>query len=775
MAGKSVNLNNAKPSSSASSSNAKTTASSTNGVAKEAVPLTTEYIVRPTIPTPGLRITAHPSILRTHGVAQGDLLSVCKSTPCSSSLTSSIARVATAPVYADASVGTDALQLSRGLRGLAGVLLGDRVRVERVKMQVPDAGEVAVSFSVDGEEEDKLGAATIIAVLREIKYISPGQLISTPRLHIQIHTIRPSHASPTPSPLYAVTAATPKLRILPSHPPPLSPAIVPGARYSMLGGLDSEIALIRRTITQPLLRPEIFARFNVAPPRGVLLHGPPGTGKTMLLRAIAHETPQAHVLTISASAVLGRYLGDTEASIRRVFDEAKRFAPSVILMDEIDALAPRRDGDAAGETETRIVATLLTLFDELGEDTAPSDGVTEADNAPAPPRVVVVAATNRIASVDSALRRPGRFDREIELRIPDINARLAILQRHLCHTPHSLTPAQVSSIASKTHGFVGADIAALSREAVMCAVARGDDTGVELSEVVVEFADFTTAMGTVRASAMREIFLETPKVLWEDIGGQDDVKRKLREMVEWPLTHPATFIRLGIAPPRGILLYGPPGCSKTLTAKALATEAGLNFLAVKGPEIFNKYVGESERAVREIFRKARNAAPSIIFFDEIDAIATARGHAETGGDRVLTSLLNEMDGVESAGAVVVLAATNRPEVLDPALLRPGRIDRLVYVSPPDAQSRKSIFEITFRGMSVAEDVDVANLVIATEGCSGADIAALCQEAGLHAMNEDLDAPCIAARHFDAAVKGMKRSITPEMVQFYADFQAGARG
>ncbi|KAK9344417.1 P-loop containing nucleoside triphosphate hydrolase protein [Lipomyces starkeyi] len=779
--GKSININSSKPQAKAApnsySANSTTTASANQSNVKQEP--TTGYIVRPTVPTPGLKLFAHPSVLRAHHLNQGDLVRVWKDPGnTSSASTGTGGPGAVGQIFGDENVGgeVNVLQLSMGVRGLLSVLLGDRVRLEKYKGVVGEVEEVSLHGVDQAPSTESVGVdpEDVRTVLREIKFISRNQTISTPNWRVRVQDISTSTRHTSTPLIYRISPST-EIQI--SRSTPSSPDTSFGssfatgttASYTLLGGLDHEIALVRKTIELPLLRPEIFSRFNVPPPRGLLLHGPSGTGKTSLLRAIAHETSAAHILSISASSVLGRYLGDTEAALRKVFEEAKMFSPSVILIDELDALAPRRDGDAAGETETRIVATLLTLFDSLAAHTSADNDENAYDKHA---RVVVVAATNRIVSVDPALRRPGRFDREIELRIPDVSARTDILTLQLQKTPHSLSDAQIANIASKTHGFVGADIAALTREAVMCAVARGDELSMPVEEMLVTSDDFDTAMLTVRASAMREIFLETPKVYWADIGGQEEVKQKLKEAVEWPLTHPESFSRLGITPPRGILLYGPPGCSKTLTAKALATEAGLNFLAVKGPEIFNKYVGESEKSIREIFRKARNASPSIIFFDEIDALSAARGQAETGGDRVLTSLLNEMDGIESMGNVIVLAATNRPEIIDSALLRPGRIDRMLYVGPPDLEARKKILEVRFRSMSIGLDVDIMALAIQTDGCSGAEIVALCQEAGLQAMNEDIDSPCISGCHFSKALKCLNRSITPEMVKFYEEFKAG---
>lgn len=523
--------------------------------------------------------------------------------------------------------------------------------------------------------------------------------------------------------------------------------------YSSLGGIEKQIALLRSKIDLPLKHPDLFERFNVSPDRGFLLYGPPGTGKSKLLRAVAQESG-AYILTINGPSIVSKFLGETESALRKVFEEAKECQPSIILIDEIDSLVPKRDSDDSGEAESRLVSTLLTLMDGIDPQS----------------HVIVIGATNRINSIDPALRRPGRFGQEIEMGIPDSLGREAILRVLLSRIPHTLTDEFINEIASKSHGFVGADLDALCRDAVMLAIARTLDANAAVDDSFLQESDVRKAFVEIRPSAMREIFLETPQVFWSDIGGQELVKYKLKEAVELPLTHPETFKRLGIKPPQGILLYGPPGCSKTLIAKALATEAGLNFLAVKGPELFNKYVGESERAIREIFRKARAAAPSVIFFDEIDAISTARGSGEAGGDRVLTSLLNEMDGIEVLKDVLILAATNVPETIDAALLRPGRLDRLIYVPPPDYEARLKILEIQFKKMAIASDVDIKSLAEQTNGCSGAEMVALCQEAGLAAMNESLDIEEICARHFEASVKLLRKAITPEMIKHYTAFE-----
>jgi AAA family ATPase len=573
-------------------------------------------------------------------------------------------------------------------------------------------------------------------------------------------------ASPTKSPSSAakrpakdIPLGRPKIEEIDSDEEEAILAAAQGPRidFDSIGGLAAQIESLREIVELPLSRPEIFKRFNMSPPRGVLLYGPPGTGKTLLLRAVASETT-AKIFLISGPSIVSKYMGEAEEKLRKIWQEAQKKGPSIIFIDEIDAITPRRDHDS-GEAESRIVASLLTLMDGMDVDS----------------KVVVVGATNRPNSMDPALRRPGRFDREIEIGIPDAKARLDILNVILNTMPHHLSEPFIANLAGKTHGFVGADLSAVVREAVVIAVKDGVSRSIPQEDLYIEEAHLIEALPLVRPSAMREIFLETPQVRWSDIGGQEEVKRKLRESVEIPLTHPETFKRLGIVPPKGVLLYGPPGCSKTLTAKALATEAGLNFLAVKGPEIFNKYVGEAERALREIFRKARAASPSIIFFDEIDALTGTRDGGEGSSDRILTTLLNELDGVEDLINVTVLAATNRPDVIDTALLRPGRLDRLLYVGPPDYDSRLQILRLQLAKMAVSKDLDTTTFAKATDGCSGAEIVAFCRDAGLAAMQESLDAKQIEVRHFENALQSLRKGITPEMIAFFESFEASVTG
>uniref|UniRef100_A0A4W3HT91 AFG2 AAA ATPase homolog A n=1 Tax=Callorhinchus milii TaxID=7868 RepID=A0A4W3HT91_CALMI len=488
--------------------------------------------------------------------------------------------------------------------------------------------------------------------------------------------------------------------------------------YDAIGGLAAQLRAIRETIELPLKQPELFRSYGIAPPRGVLLYGPPGTGKTLIARAVASEVG-AHVSVINGPEVMSKYYGESEARLRQIFEEATRRQPSIIFIDELDALCPRREG-AQSEVEKRVVASLLTLMDGIGSEGSRG-------------QLVVLGATNRPHALDPALRRPGRFDKEIEVGIPSPEQRADILRKLLRNVPASLREAELVRLADAAHGYVGADLAAVCKEAGLCALRRALSERVSPSDgevagsVKIAFNDFLQAMADVKPSAMREVTVDVPKVSLSDIGGMEDVKVKLRQAVEWPLKHPECFVRMGIQPPKGILLYGPPGCSKTMIAKALASESGLNFLAVKGPELMSKYVGESERAVREIFRKARAVAPSILFFDEIDALAVERGSSAGAGnvaDRVLAQLLTEMDGIEQLREVTILAATNRPDMIDKALMRPGRIDRIIYVPLPDADTRAEIFKLQFRSMPISQDVTVDFLVTRTQRYSGAEVSQL---------------------------------------------------
>ncbi|NLA31774.1 MAG: CDC48 family AAA ATPase, partial [Methanomicrobiales archaeon] len=498
--------------------------------------------------------------------------------------------------------------------------------------------------------------------------------------------------------------------------------------YEDIGGLDRELQLVREMIELPLRHPELFERLGIEPPKGVLLYGPPGTGKTLIAKAVANEV-DAHFITLSGPEIMSKYYGESEERLREVFEEAQENAPSIVFIDEIDSIAPKRE-EVKGEVERRVVAQLLALMDGLK-----TRG-----------QVVVIAATNLPDIIDPALRRGGRFDREIEVGIPDTKGRQQIFQIHTRGMPLA-EDVDLNEYSRSTHGFVGADIALLAKEAAMHALRRviphikiEEEIPAEIiDELRVTNEDFIEAHKHVEPSAMREVLVEIPDVKWEDVGGLEDVKAELAEAVEWPLKFPEIFDALETEPPRGILLFGPPGTGKTLLAKAVANESESNFISIKGPELLSKWVGESERGVRQVFRKARQAAPSIIFFDEIDALMPKRG-AYIGSshvtESVVSQILTELDGLEELTNVVVLGATNRPDMLDDALLRPGRLDRMIYVPPPDREGRKKIFEVYLRNKDIlAKGVDIDELVEKTEGYVGADIEALVREAKISAMRE----------------------------------------
>ncbi|XP_008847447.1 ATPase family protein 2 homolog isoform X1 [Nannospalax galili] len=538
--------------------------------------------------------------------------------------------------------------------------------------------------------------------------------------------------------------------------------------YDMIGGLNSQLKAIREIIELPLKQPELFKSYGIPAPRGLLLYGPPGTGKTMIARAVANEVG-AYVSVINGPEIISKFYGETEARLRQIFAEAALRYPSIIFIDELDALCPKREG-AQNEVEKRVVASLLTLMDGIGSEG--SEG-----------RVLVLGATNRPQALDVALRRPGRFDKEIEIGVPNAQDRLDILQKLLRRVPHLLTKAELLQLANNAHGYVGADLKALCNEAGLCALRRVLRKQPNLPDskvagmVKITLSDFLQGMSEIRPSAMREVAVDVPNVSWSDIGGLENIKLKLKQAVEWPLKHPKSFIRMGIQPPKGVLLYGPPGCSKTMIAKALANESGLNFLAIKGPELMSKYVGESERAVRELFRKARAVAPSIIFFDELDALAVERGSSSGAGnvaDRVLAQLLTEMDGIEQLKDVTVLAATNRPDKIDKALMRPGRIDRIIYVPLPDAATRREILNLQFHSMPISNEVDLDELIFQTDTYSGAEIIAVCREAALLALEEDIKADCIMKRHFTQALSIVTPRISESLRRFYEDYQENSR-
>jgi len=542
---------------------------------------------------------------------------------------------------------------------------------------------------------------------------------------------------------------------------------LPRTTYEDIGGLHEEIQRVREMVELPLRHPELFQRLGIEPPKGVLLHGPPGCGKTLLARAVANES-EANFFSINGPEIMSKFYGESEARLREIFQQAQQNSPSIIFIDELDAIAPKRE-EVTGEVERRVVAQLLALM----------DGLSGRGN------VIVIGATNRPGALDPALRRPGRFDREIEIGVPDKQGRYEILQIHTRGMPLA-EDVDLKKLAEMTHGYTGADLAALCRETAMKALRRYlpqinlEEERVPpsvLEKMEVKMEDFINAYKEVTPTAMREVYIEVPTVHWDDIGGLDEVKQELKEAVEWPLKNPEIFKKLGIKPPKGVLLYGPPGCGKTLLARAVATESEANFITIKGPEVFSKWVGESEKAIREVFRKARMAAPAVIFFDEIDSLVPRRGlgFSDSGvTERVISQLLTEMDGIVALEDIVVIAATNRPDMVDPAVLRPGRFDRLIYVPEPDEKSRLQIFKIYTKNMPLAKDVDLTQLATATKYYSGADIEALCREAAMHALRKDVNAKEVTMADFQEAMKRIGPSITPDMEKWYKSFMQQVR-
>ncbi|HZC21374.1 MAG TPA: CDC48 family AAA ATPase [Nitrososphaeraceae archaeon] len=535
---------------------------------------------------------------------------------------------------------------------------------------------------------------------------------------------------------------------------------VPQVTYEDIGGLKEEIQKVREMIELPLRHPEIFEKLGIEAPKGVLLYGPPGTGKTLLAKAVANES-NAHFISISGPEIMSKFYGESEARLREIFKEAKEKAPSIIFIDEIDSIAPKRE-EVTGEVERRVVSQLLSLMDGL-----------EARG-----KVIVIAATNRPNAIDPALRRPGRFDREIEIKVPDKRGRLEILQIHTRNMPLD-TDVDQDRVAAVTHGFVGADLEYLCKEAAMKCLRRllpelnleDEKLAPEvLNKLMIIGADFENAIRDVMPSAMREVYLESPDVPWTAIGGLEEVKRELQEAVEWPLRYPDLYKKLGHSIPKGLLMHGPSGTGKTLLAKAVATESEANFIAVKGPELMSKWVGESEKGIREIFRRAKQAAPCVVFFDEIDSIAPTRGGTggmEGGGGgegiggintRIMSQLLTELDGIEQLHGVVVLAATNRVDVIDPALLRPGRFDKILFVPKPDKTTRQKILEIYTKGKPMNPDVDLKKIAEITDGFSGADVSAIANTAislVLHEYLRRYSTPEEAAKHASEASISMK--------------------
>jgi transitional endoplasmic reticulum ATPase len=578
------------------------------------------------------------------------------------------------------------------------------------------------------------------------------------------HAIPFTVSKTRPHGIIKVTTET-RLTIL-NEPAPEGKGL-PRTTYEDIGGLHEEIQRVREMVELPLRHPELFQRLGIEPPKGVLLHGPPGCGKTLLARAVANES-EANFYSINGPEIMSKFYGESEARLREIFQQAQQNAPSIIFVDELDAIAPKRE-EVTGEVERRVVAQLLALM----------DGLSGRGN------VIVIGATNRPGALDPALRRPGRFDREIEIGVPDKKGRYEVLQIHTRGMPLA-EDVDLKKLADITHGYTGADLSALGRETAMKALRRYlPQINLEeerippavLEKMDVRMDDFVGAYKEVTPTAMREVYIEVTTVHWDDAGGLENVKQHLKEAVEWPLKNPEMFTRLGIRPPKGILLYGPPGCGKTLLARAVATESEANFISIKGPEVFSKWVGESEKAIREVFRKARMAAPSVVFLDEMDSLTPRRGMgmSDSGvSERVISQLLTEMDGIVTLQDIVVIAATNRPDMVDTAVLRPGRFDRLIYVPEPDEKSRLQILKIYTKSMPIGKDVDLTQLAVMSKYYSGADIESLCREAAMHALRRDVNSSEVTMKDFQDAMKEMGPSVTPDMEKWYKSFIQQAR-
>ena len=648
------------------------------------------------------------------------------------------------------------------MRNNCGASIGDKVRVKKVHAE--EAKKVTLAPIIRKDQRLKFGEGIDEFVQKSLmrRPMIETDNISVPGLTLAGHSGLLFKVIKTmPSKVPVEVGETTKIEI---REEPASEVLEDVSRisYEDIGGLSDQLGRVREIIELPLKHPELFERLGIHPPKGVLLHGPPGTGKTLIARAVANESG-ANFFSINGPEIMSKYYGQSEQKLREIFLKAEDSEPSIIFIDEIDSIAPKRE-EVQGEVERRVVAQLLTLMDGLKERG----------------HVIVIGATNRLDAVDPALRRPGRFDREINIGVPDKKGRLEILSIHTRGMPLGMDDEKktqfLTEIANLTYGFVGADLAALARESAMNALRRylpeidlDKPIPMEILEKMsVTEDDFMEALKGIEPSSLREVTIEIPNVKWEDIGGLEAVKSELREAVELPLLKPDVFKRLGIRASKGFLLYGPPGVGKTLLAKAVASESNANFISVKGPEVLSKWVGESEKAVREIFKKAKQVAPTIVFLDEIDSIAPSRGSYGDSGvtERIVNQLLTSLDGIEVLQGVVVIAATNRPDIIDNALLRAGRFDKLVYIPPPDRDSRYNILKVHTKNMPITKDVDLKRIAEKTDGYVGADLENLCREAGMMAYRQSSDAAEVTEKNFLDALKVIRPSVDEDVIKFY---------
>ncbi len=675
--------------------------------------------------------------------------------------------------------GTGIIRIDGRLRQQANVGIDDRVEVEKVEVKPASRITIAlpqnlrIGGNIGPYVRDKLSGQPVTSGQSVQLPLGFGFMTSgNQTVPIKIATTQPSGTVVVTDSTEIQVSQKPAEQIRDTAD---SGGDSPSVTYEDIGGLDRELEQVREMIELPMRHPELFKRLGIEPPKGVLLHGPPGTGKTLIAKAVANEI-DAHFHTISGPEIMSKYYGESEEQLREVFEEAEENAPAIVFVDELDSIAPKR-GEAGGDVERRVVAQLLSLMDGLE-----SRG-----------QVVVIGATNRVDAIDPALRRGGRFDREIEIGVPDRDGRKEILQVHTRNMPLHES-VELDAYADNTHGFVGADLETLAKEAAMTALRRiRPELDLESEEIDAEVLerlevtenDFREALKGIEPSALREVFVEVPDVSWEDVGGLEDTKERLRETIQWPLEYPEVFRAMDMESAKGVLLYGPPGTGKTLLAKAVANQADSNFISIKGPELLSKWVGESEKGVREVFEKARSNAPTVVFFDEIDSIATERGRnsGDSGvSERVVSQLLTELDGLEELEDVVVIATSNRPDLIDSALLRPGRLDRHVHVPVPDEEARKAIFEVHTRNKPLADDVDLDRLARKTDGYVGADVEAVCREASMAASREFINSVRkeevadsvgnvrITMDHFEAALDEVPPSVTEEARERYQEIE-----